>query len=517
MGLAKEEEEVVDFNAEIVSSFASYAAEGDGLAKQGKFLKAIEAYTKALVLRPEDKNALVARSKCFLQLGDSPAALIDADASLVADSDFFKGIFTKAEALYAQGDFELSLVYYHRGNKCRPELDEFRLGIQKASEAIDNSIGNPMDYKFEPPPGARLVVSAPPTNPTPKGAAADISFLSGVWKVTAPNEKQKDVKVSNSVKKLLGELYTDMEYLEDFVNDKDFSTNPNKNVKVLVEDALKYLDTRTEFWRQQRPLYSRKRQLIRTPVKRVLHSPSAPKGDASQEIINDRSRSKSIAKQIGNHSSFKKNVAGSTPKIPKEKQKTLNASHKIIKLSSQQIVNTGLSIINYSLENNDYNTALRKTKALISKLGEKELGDLSRLQADLYDIQASIHLKLGSISEAIAMFKKEAEIATSSNFLDCIIRSHTEMGKLYIRLHKEARAVHSFEVVLSLSNESRTIGMATILFLMAGANFNLKNYQSTVTQGQKAIDIAKDLLHIEVNASTIVRQAQVLMKECSKL
>ena len=36
----------------------------------------------------------------------------------------------------------MALVYYHRGNQSRPELDEFRLGIQKAREAIDNSIGS---------------------------------------------------------------------------------------------------------------------------------------------------------------------------------------------------------------------------------------------------------------------------------------------------------------------------------------------------------------------------------------
>jgi hypothetical protein len=47
--VSKEEEEEIDFSAAengIVSSFQSYAAEGDILAKQGNFLKAIEAYTK---------------------------------------------------------------------------------------------------------------------------------------------------------------------------------------------------------------------------------------------------------------------------------------------------------------------------------------------------------------------------------------------------------------------------------------------------------------------------------------
>lgn len=40
------------------------------------------------------------------------------------------------------GDFEYALMFYHRGNKIRPDLQEFRLGIHKAQEAINNSIGS---------------------------------------------------------------------------------------------------------------------------------------------------------------------------------------------------------------------------------------------------------------------------------------------------------------------------------------------------------------------------------------
>lgn len=97
---------------------------------------------QALTLKPGDKNGLVARSRCYLQLGDPHAALEDADHALREDGDFFKGVYQKAEALYAQGDFEMALVYFHRGQTLRPELDDFRLGIQKAREAIDNSIGS---------------------------------------------------------------------------------------------------------------------------------------------------------------------------------------------------------------------------------------------------------------------------------------------------------------------------------------------------------------------------------------
>ena len=55
---------------------------------------------------------------------------------------FLKGLYQKAEALYTMGDLEFALVFYHRGRKLRPELEEFRLGIQKAQEAIENSVGS---------------------------------------------------------------------------------------------------------------------------------------------------------------------------------------------------------------------------------------------------------------------------------------------------------------------------------------------------------------------------------------
>jgi tetratricopeptide (TPR) repeat protein len=73
-----------------VTSFQSLAAEGDTLAKQGEYRKAIEAYTKALALRPREKNALVARSRCWLKLGDPKVALEDAETILAEDPRFFK-------------------------------------------------------------------------------------------------------------------------------------------------------------------------------------------------------------------------------------------------------------------------------------------------------------------------------------------------------------------------------------------------------------------------------------------
>ena len=42
-------------------SFSIYLAEGDNLAKQGEYIKAIKSYTIALEIQPDDKTCLVAR------------------------------------------------------------------------------------------------------------------------------------------------------------------------------------------------------------------------------------------------------------------------------------------------------------------------------------------------------------------------------------------------------------------------------------------------------------------------
>lgn len=92
-------------------------------------------------MNPNDKNALIARSKCHLLLGEAQKALDDAEAALQLnpkDSNNAKAVYCKAEALYHLGDFEMSLVYYYRGIRIRPEFGQFRLGVQKAKDAIQN-------------------------------------------------------------------------------------------------------------------------------------------------------------------------------------------------------------------------------------------------------------------------------------------------------------------------------------------------------------------------------------------
>lgn len=98
-------------------------------------------YYQALDVQDNNKAALVARSQCHLKLGDSASALKDAEASIDAKDSNIMGLYQFAEALFNLGQFEQALIAYHRGYRCRRDKEEFRVGINKAQDAIRRAIG----------------------------------------------------------------------------------------------------------------------------------------------------------------------------------------------------------------------------------------------------------------------------------------------------------------------------------------------------------------------------------------
>ncbi|XP_050670442.1 outer dynein arm-docking complex subunit 4 [Leptidea sinapis] len=176
-----------------------------------RYRTALSFVDKAIELAPEEKAAYVARSKCYLLLGEPKLALTDAETALKLDPKHAKALLRKAEALYYCGEFEMSLVHYHRGLRARPDLSEFRLGVQKAQEAIENTIGSVKQVQ--------------------KGGK----------------------RASSKSRPVLGQLTSDKIYLENLLKNPDLAIADKKNAVVLkqAEEAIRFLENREEFWKQQ--------------------------------------------------------------------------------------------------------------------------------------------------------------------------------------------------------------------------------------------------------------------------
>ena len=105
-------------------------------------------YTRSLSITHNPLNhadILVNRSRCHMMLGNLRQSLLDAETAMSIVSSpksttYIRGLFQKAEALYAAGNFEDALVLYHRGKKSRPELQGFAVGVSKCIESIRSAV-----------------------------------------------------------------------------------------------------------------------------------------------------------------------------------------------------------------------------------------------------------------------------------------------------------------------------------------------------------------------------------------
>lgn len=238
---------------------------------------------QALELNTSDVNALVARSKCYLLLGEPDKALHDAETALLSsDKNNIRAIYQKAEALYFLGQFEYSLMFFHRGLRLRPELNTLRLGVQKTQEAIENTIGvaapkpKPKS-KSNNESGAgtsRISTAVSSAGRTALAAASSSGGGGGLGGVTDHHHHRNAKPATSTVasvggkammskadhekkasRRLLGELCVDKMYLENLLTHKDLkrADTDTEQISALAKDAVTFLNNREEFWRQQRP------------------------------------------------------------------------------------------------------------------------------------------------------------------------------------------------------------------------------------------------------------------------
>nr|BAD38896.2 outer arm dynein binding protein [Heliocidaris crassispina] len=442
-------------------SFAIYMAEGDVLFKQGAYKKALQSYSMALEIEPTDKNCLVARSKCYLQLGDSKQALKDAEASLSDDEKYIKGLFQKAEALYQMGDFEMALVFYHRGNKLRPELQEFRLGIQKAQEAIDNSIGSPSKVKLENKGDLSFFTKQ---DEVKSKKPARMGYSKPMAK-QQENKKKRPVKPEQTpaekktAKQLLGELYADKEYLDRLLRDEDLTrsdTDSGNRIYDLVNEGLQYLDTRTEFWRQQKPMYARKRE--------------------------------------------KEEAKGAREK---NKQQPADPAKYVLK---------NLEEIDAALADNRPRDALRQAQKVLRNVegwSEDDAPEKKDFIANLHSCLGNAYLDLGKMPDAEQNHKKDLDLSKENENDEGRSRALDNLGRVYARIGKFDEAVANWTEKLPLVKSALE---GTWLYHEIGrCHLELGDYQEARDCGQKSLQAAQEAGDDvwQLNASVLIAQSEV--------
>lgn len=260
---------------------------GKGL-RQHDPRRALKSANRALELQPEDQPSLIARSKCLLQLGKNDKAYDDAEAALQSNPTNVRAIYQKAEALYMMGNFEFALVFYQRGMKLRPDMDMFRLGVQKAQEAIRSAVGPYTKIKLNGKQTENLRelqskklknrMFSNGTKSKIMPSAFDISPRSSMLAMT----KQKREKAEE--RELLGLLARDKNFCLTLSNNKqlmDIDAERGQQVTDLAKEVVEFLNIRQEFWRQQKPVNP---VLTKSEIVSRVHLKFRPKGGINANL-----------------------------------------------------------------------------------------------------------------------------------------------------------------------------------------------------------------------------------------
>ncbi|KAM6174657.1 outer dynein arm-docking complex subunit 4 [Erethizon dorsatum] len=452
---------MADPEAEVLrSTFPSYMAEGERLYLCGEFAKAAQSFSNALHLQSGDKNCLVARSKCYLKMGELAKSLKDAEASLQSDPTFCKGILQKAETLYMMGDFEFALVFYHRGYNLRPDW-EFKVGIQKAQEAINNSVGSPSSIKLENTGNLAFLskqAESVKAQQQPQPAKQPLH------QVQRESKRKGSLKSEKTVRQLLGELYVDKEYLEKLLLDEDLiggTIRSGVTVEDLILTGINYLDTRSSFWQQQKPIYARERD---------------------RKLMRDR--------WLRNR--------GRTP---------AQTVHYVLK---------SLEDIDMLLSSGSAESSLQKAEKVLKKVlewGHDEVPNRDELLGNLHSCIGNAQLELGQTAAALQSHRRDLDIAQEHNLPDAKSRALDNIGRVFARIGKFQQAIDTWEEKIPLAKT--TLEKTWLLHEIGRCYLELDQAQQAQYYGERSLQFAEEEGDIEwqLNASILVAQAQVKLRD----
>ena len=112
---------------------------GNALVKEKKYKEALDCYSKAIEIDPNDPILYSNRSLMHINLSEFDQALVDADKAISIKPDYAKAYLRKGKALEGQQKFKEALETYKLGL----EKDKTNAQLLEASQELDASINNP--------------------------------------------------------------------------------------------------------------------------------------------------------------------------------------------------------------------------------------------------------------------------------------------------------------------------------------------------------------------------------------
>ena len=112
---------------------------GNGLVKEKKYKEALDCYSKAIEIDPNDPILYSNRSAMHLNLSEYEQALTDADKAISLKADYSKGYLRKGKALEGLQRMKEALDTYKLGL----EKDSQNAQLLEASQELEASLNNP--------------------------------------------------------------------------------------------------------------------------------------------------------------------------------------------------------------------------------------------------------------------------------------------------------------------------------------------------------------------------------------
>jgi len=251
-------------------------------------------------------------------------------------------------------------------------------------------------------------------------------------------------------------MYSDKAFLMDLLEDDELTkgtVNNGMSIHELILSGLNYLDTRTDFWQQHKPIYARKRD-------RMLMQQKWSK--AEQQQGSTKAKSAELLKSLENAEHL---LEAGKP------QKTLECLKDIIKFNPLE---------KQSPENASH----------------------------IYGLLGTSQVELGQLTEALVNHKRELKIAEEHDLKVERSRALDNIGRVYARLGKFEQAIDAWNIKIKMDIAETSLEKAWLHHELGRCHFELGRTEQAIKHGKESYKNAE-----EASDSTWQINAKVLLAE----